>query len=740
MSTISDLFQRCLKQLTILISHDALAHTETGVPIRAWKDELGRLRIWAANIGAHQRGQSSLDYRLRDASHIKLQTIKVLEAIKELLDDIGDLLSKSTEQDEVAPDEELELQSLCADLELDLGDSSSEETELQGAHNSLVTKISQLFDISMIIRQPSHHDRLIGTEKVDGMPFEFHFKQHVSHKYSEAEQPLVDRIGSAMAKQKAILKYRERHHQKLGQGLNASDGDSATIKLSETVATFFHGEEIHGSISDDHISESGLSFTSYAGSLLAGHEKLGIPPMPKEGTAQKPFECPYCFFIITIKDRRAWARHIFRDLSPYICIFPDCSMGSKLYDSRKSWHRHVQDKHLSAEGTTRSYECPLCKESSLPSNSFEKHVGRHLEELSLFVLPRAAEEEDVDEDEDKDEHESQSHSESVPEPLSEASPHETSLEPNELDSTPTMTVFGPSYTTDQTIEIPGGVVAGQREEDKARLEENEENEEDDVDDLSETLPQEHEIERLKQKPPRQRGKEMARLEGEREGEKGAINLRLRLLQNYEEKERLEEEKRKAERRNRLEKLEKKEKEAGGEESKRQILRDRFTELRQRLGEDVEGERIKDKTLSEQAVEEWKLAEERRRIAEREKEEKAELEFRESLKSRYNFTEELNRFVEREKREKKEQEKDQDPSKTWVRVHRKHLLPDTLIAYHLPWAWDEEDGNYLIIKKRISPELQDELFAHTRRLRDSRLKTYTAVDLSSFYERRKKKYN
>ncbi|OJJ37874.1 hypothetical protein ASPWEDRAFT_39598 [Aspergillus wentii DTO 134E9] len=26
--------------------------------------------------------------------------------------------------------------------------------------------------------------------------------------------------------------------------------------------------------------------------------------------------------------------------------------------------------------------------------------------------------------------------------------------------------------------------------------------------------------------------------------------------------------------------------------------------------------------------------------------------------------------------------------TWIKVHRKYLLPDTLMAYRLPWDWDE----------------------------------------------------
>jgi len=48
-------------------------------------DELGRLRVWAGNIAAHKSGQSSLDFRLRDASHLKE---KVLTYLKDLNDSL----------------------------------------------------------------------------------------------------------------------------------------------------------------------------------------------------------------------------------------------------------------------------------------------------------------------------------------------------------------------------------------------------------------------------------------------------------------------------------------------------------------------------------------------------------------------------------------------------------------------------------------------------------------------------
>lgn len=395
MSTISDLTRACLTELNELISSDALAQSQNVVPLRAWKDELGRLRLWAGNIGAHQTGQSSLDYRLRDASHIKNQTVRILEAIRKLLAELQNSLSGETEDEE---DDQLDedLQSLVA--ELDLGNPSDSVLTVPEAHESLVNKVSQLFEISMTVRKPAQQDRLIGTKKGDSEPFKFNFHQHVSHKYPQAEKQLVDRISSAMARQRAILKYRERHHLKLSQGLHIDeDGD----KLSETVASTFR-LEAPGQISDDLMSNSDASFTSYAGSLLSGGEKLAIPALPKEAAGRKPFECPYCYFIITLKDRQAWARHIFRDLSPYICIFSGCSTQNKLYESRKAWYRHIRQTHMASQDVRGSYACLLCAEGSLPMVSFEKHVGRHLEELSLFVLPRDTEDDELLDDESGD--------------------------------------------------------------------------------------------------------------------------------------------------------------------------------------------------------------------------------------------------------------------------------------------------------------------------------------------------
>ncbi|RHZ58561.1 hypothetical protein CDV55_105797 [Aspergillus turcosus] len=48
----------------------------------------------------------------------------------------------------------------------------------------------------------------------------------------------------------------------------------------------------------------------------------------------------------------------------------------------------MSEIHPGMAADQNGFTCPLCKINVQPPASFEKHVGRHLEELALFVLPR----------------------------------------------------------------------------------------------------------------------------------------------------------------------------------------------------------------------------------------------------------------------------------------------------------------------------------------------------------------
>ena len=127
--------------------------------------------------------------------------------------------------------------------------------------------------------------------------------------------------------------------------------------------------------------------------------------------------------------------HVFADLQPYICTFAgcdkelakfstraewaeheftehrvtfswNCSECSKCCDSEVEWERHLAQSHnrkflgsqyhiakdmacVTRAKPAENEECPLCLVVlGKPRRELVKHVGRHMEEIALIVLPR----------------------------------------------------------------------------------------------------------------------------------------------------------------------------------------------------------------------------------------------------------------------------------------------------------------------------------------------------------------
>ncbi|KAN0069775.1 hypothetical protein V8E54_012081 [Elaphomyces granulatus] len=224
-------------------------------------------------------------------------------------------------------------------------------------------------------------------------------------------------------------------------------------------------------------------------------------------------------------------------------------------------------------------------------------------------------------------------------------------------------------------------------------------------------------------------------------------------------------------------LERREKDKAERDRIRKEIKDE--EARREL-EEQERRKEQDK-IRAAAIEEYKRVEERKRMEALREKEKRDREFNDRLKGLGYTDEQIDAIVnkkkkdemekmqqekariekmererremerkemekrEKEKREREKREREEDidvreseTKMTYIKVNRKYLLPDTLNAYHLPWDWDEvskvyprvaRDGNYIIIKTYVSKELQEELFAHTRRLREPKLITEQSSSLT-----------
>lgn len=122
-------------------------------------------------------------------------------------------------------------------------------------------------------------------------------------------------------------------------------------------------------------------------------------------------------------------QHVFQDLNPYACTYQDCELGEYFFQSRQEWFAHETTHHRlqwscnvgdhpefqskadfethMIEGHNKDIQkydstsirdlfgkpgqsaegiCLLCENES---KSLETHVGRHLEQLALFCIPRA---------------------------------------------------------------------------------------------------------------------------------------------------------------------------------------------------------------------------------------------------------------------------------------------------------------------------------------------------------------
>ncbi|KAK3685899.1 hypothetical protein B0T22DRAFT_482821 [Podospora appendiculata] len=416
------------------------------------KDELGRFRVWIANIGAHQSGRSSLDYRLRDASNIKTQVVKLLQNLTDSLnDEHGSPLDEESKS--AAPEEETDSED---------EDEPALEDELCQILFSIVEVINCLFRLSVSIRNPTPHDRFKRSAFTDTSTYEPYDIGHVRMKFPSAEGPIVDRVGKSISRRRQFFKYRELHHQKLARGLEhdsdelavPEDTGKSTIASSipQHLKTSMTGNRMNPeTVNEDELSDGGRSqATSYATASTTNTARPKIPPMPKQATGE-PFECPFCFQIILVTSKAAWKKHVFADLRPYVCLSTDCPLPDQDFRRRHHWVSHVKQLHwktwtcpekgcagshhfesamqmkshilkehpnasdskqleslllLSEQPKSlgRSAECPLCHAVLGNFTQYQRHVGRHQEDLALFALP-SLEADGSDQDRDEDEEE-----------------------------------------------------------------------------------------------------------------------------------------------------------------------------------------------------------------------------------------------------------------------------------------------------------------------------------------------
>ncbi|KAI5792247.1 hypothetical protein FPQ18DRAFT_378468 [Pyronema domesticum] len=429
-------------------------------------NDFGRLKVWAENVAAHRRGFMSLDHRLREASSVKEMVKDLLMNLNSVLEEtlvmaLEEAQAKGIEQNTAKPETTEANCTEAQTVDSDIDDEIRSTSPLKEAVKEIDNVITCLYRLSITIQSPASQDRLDRMERIDMSHFERFDIEHISNKYhgqlGKDYQYLIQRLGKANTKRRQLLKYHDEHHEKI-VGRRVAVGDTASKDVSEddffseapsnmrtTVSTVYSADVNLVEVTPvdlDSRSQAGFSVTSHASSS-ANSSSLRVPP-PPPGFDKGPFQCPYCYIIVETENRASWKKHVFQDLRPYICTFKDCSQGSHLYKGRHEWFAHESEMHrrewfcskckkaFPSSNTFREHlfkkhkhlisdskeqlevliargarameakqKCPLCQEKYAPMQ-LRSHLGRHLEQIALFILPEASENEDSGSDHDSD--------------------------------------------------------------------------------------------------------------------------------------------------------------------------------------------------------------------------------------------------------------------------------------------------------------------------------------------------
>ena len=200
--------------------------------------------------------------------------------------------------------------------------------------------ITSLYKLSIAIRNPTPRDRY--AKAASSTPIDVSYDiGHVYEKFPQIRSKawLLEKLGRGITRRREFLRYREQHREKIGGNIRPSTGIGERHELAEARRDFTYieaqfpvgdpvvGVEAH-SISHSQLASTkattyvanlngetldtqsiaSRSETSYVTSIAedSSHSLRQIPEPPKESVNGMPFECPYCFTILAIKNTKHW--------------------------------------------------------------------------------------------------------------------------------------------------------------------------------------------------------------------------------------------------------------------------------------------------------------------------------------------------------------------------------------------------------------------------------------------------
>ncbi|KAF2182859.1 hypothetical protein K469DRAFT_690585 [Zopfia rhizophila CBS 207.26] len=359
------------------------------------ENHLGRFKIWAGNLGIFAPGNASADHRLRDDQDVKDVIIQMLDRLRQSIKQAIDPPILEEDEDDQPNDEDSEGSESSMAISLDRDSDGEANTEAEETSDpSDISRqaladvddiLTRLYRLSAIIRKPTSSNENVKVAKFiakeDETPESEEYKASVSwqirFRHPDISPAILERLIATVVFRRKKLQYRERHKEKLSQGIEHSDPANVLVPTNMQRATLLKTAHRRTSSpllaqkatsvksssqtlqfsATDASSVDRLKFASYPKSValsgltksaVARREQLDVPRPPVPGSDQsKEAICPYCFHVVDKEEMRhaRWTRHILRDIEPYICLFDECERPNECFRTVEDWVNHMRWQH-----------------------------------------------------------------------------------------------------------------------------------------------------------------------------------------------------------------------------------------------------------------------------------------------------------------------------------------------------------------------------------------------------------
>ncbi|KAK4119061.1 hypothetical protein N657DRAFT_650618 [Parathielavia appendiculata] len=398
---------RTASELFALALQHARRQTSKAV-FRTLEREYGYLQLWCDGYGAVT---GDLDDVLAESRRLRYSTYRLLVSLCQILTEklVGVLLPGVDDaayrrlNEKAAQAKDVVEATIFAIRNVDGSDTDSDsesdcssftwESSVEDIIENIKTDIRCLVDLGPRYKEPIRDRTVAEVAAVPGPVSTWdqaeYLASRIRHRYPNVDVELARILGQAnWDRFRRLSEYKE---QNIREAQRPANKPEPALMLSGTVvASDFH---------DSGLGTSLATPSSYAETVLSYHGTKGgsikIPPAPPEALEGKPFLCDICGRTCRLPGvnwKSLWKKHVLSDLEPYVCVIPSCLYSTVPFPDKNSWKHHLDLEH---EFTNTSFTCPLCQEE--PTGGRLAHMARHLEEVSLTILPaNAGSDEDFD--------------------------------------------------------------------------------------------------------------------------------------------------------------------------------------------------------------------------------------------------------------------------------------------------------------------------------------------------------